>query len=164
MNNYLWSLTNSLSHKHGTSDPFEIAKKLCISINWLPLGTYPLGKVSHYGKIRFIILNDKLKRYDKKYFVLAHELGHFLLHGNLNKYEAFSCFTHNHLEVEANRFAEQLLFQFYIEQKKHIPLNWNVLEEVYGFPSIQYYFFYLLIIVKILTNKTLMHFKNRKKE
>lgn len=99
----------NLAKKHKTNDPFEIAKQKGILVLFEPLGK-TLGYYNRYKRISFIHINHSIDEALQK-FVCAHELGHAVLHQNANtpflKRNTF--FSTSKIEVEANKFAAELL-------------------------------------------------------
>jgi Predicted Zn peptidase len=99
----------NLIKKFDTNNPLEIAEQLNIMILYEDLENLN-GYYSCLLNRKFIHINNKLTKHMKK-FVIAHELGHALLHENNNtpfiKY--FSFININRLENEANIFAVNLL-------------------------------------------------------
>ncbi len=100
---------NSLIIRYKTSNIYELCDYLNINIKRDPLGStkgYFLNISGEY----FITLNTDLEEWEEP-VVLAHELGHALLHKDTN-----ICFLKNYtysntnkLENEANEFAAHLL-------------------------------------------------------
>lgn len=94
-----------------TNDPFQIANQLGIVVFVQPMGSYA-GMYKYLEHTRCIFLNSAYM--DNEIFfrvVMAHELGHAILHRKEN-----SCFMAHHTlmltsrsETEANRFAAYLL-------------------------------------------------------
>lgn len=68
--------------RYDTNNPFEIARERNIRILHQPLKT-TLGFYVRYRRIQSIILNDTLSEGMQR-FVCAHELGHSILHADLN--------------------------------------------------------------------------------
>lgn len=95
----------------GTDDPWKIAKMLGIHISILPLGNV-LGNYRYLKRIRWIFINeDILDNEALLRVVMAHELGHALMHRKEN-----CCFMAHHtllltsrIERQANQFAAHLL-------------------------------------------------------
>lgn len=95
----------------GTDDPWKIAKMLGIHIAILPLGNV-LGNYRYLKRIRWIFINeDILDNEALLRIVMAHELGHALMHRKEN-----CCFMAHHtllltsrIERQANQFAAHLL-------------------------------------------------------
>jgi Zn-dependent peptidase ImmA (M78 family) len=100
----------SLVRRYGTRDPFRIAEAMGITVVRVPLkgirGFYQCMK-----RCRFIYIADDLSGADAR-FVCAHELGHAMLHRGYNRIfmDAHTYFPTNRYEVEANRFAVDLLY------------------------------------------------------
>ena len=103
----------SLAKKFKTRDPFTIARELGIIIKYKYLSsTFPKGMFKKSLKRRFIILNmTRIIDENELRIVMAHELGHAVLHGNDSAF-----FLHDHtfysrgrFEKEANAFAAELL-------------------------------------------------------
>ena len=80
-----------------------------ISIHRCELGTIR-GYYSKKFRIKQIVLNCNLSEKDER-FVLAHELGHAIMHENLNTSFLMenTLFSKNKFEKEANTFAIELL-------------------------------------------------------
>ena len=108
MNRDIKKIALHLIKKYNTQNPFKIADALKIE--------YIIGPMGHYSgcyylkKHRCIFLNDELSENEKS-FVMAHELGHAILHRTENCY-----FIRNKtflstawIEREANTFAAELL-------------------------------------------------------
>ncbi len=73
------------------------------------------GRLATIGSKGIITVNDKIELPGKKRFIIAHELGHFELHKgnafNINCTDADfrRWYKGNHIEIEANFFAAELL-------------------------------------------------------
>ena len=91
------------------------------------------GYYTQIKRIKFILINSNLSELEKR-FVVAHELGHAILHSKIST----PCLMHLKnindikIEFEANKFAVQLLIDgshkdYYIEDKFKIM-------EYYGIP------------------------------
>ncbi|CUQ09953.1 Predicted Zn peptidase [Clostridium paraputrificum] len=107
-NDYIKRVIENLKNKYKTTCPFEITKDLGITLIVAPLGNV-WGMYKYIKRTKVIYLNESLNEYEKR-FVLAHELGHAVLHPkstcfftdtkNLNKIKK---------EHEANIFAANFL-------------------------------------------------------
>ena len=101
---------NSLVRKFGTRDPFRIAEALGMEVVRIPLsgirGFYQCMK-----RVKLIYSDSSLPDAEAR-FVCAHELGHVLLHRGYNRIfmDAHTYFPVNKYEIEANRFAVDLLY------------------------------------------------------
>lgn len=95
--------------KYGTNDPYSIADQMGIVIQRQDLGTVR-GFYHKAFRIRQIFLNENLNEREEL-FVTSHELGHAVLHPDSNTpfLKSNTYFSVNKLEVEANKFAVELL-------------------------------------------------------
>ena len=94
--------------KTGTTNPFDIADQLGILYQVCNLqfeGCYMFLK-NH----RYIFINENLPEYEQR-LVMAHELGHAILHRKENCYfiRNRTLLLNSKKEIEANRFAMELL-------------------------------------------------------
>jgi Zn-dependent peptidase ImmA (M78 family) len=99
----------SLCKRYDSRDPFEIARQKKILVLFEPLGTIR-GYYNHCYRQKFIHINEEVPR-EEQLFICAHELGHAILHPNANTPFLVSntFFCVNKLEIEANRFAADLI-------------------------------------------------------
>lgn len=104
------TIVNRLGNKYKTRDPFELASHLNISTYLWSLHKDVKGLYQSFKRNKFIYINDKLS-YSQQRIVLAHEIGHAVLHKELNVcfLEANTFFIKNRFETEANVFAAELL-------------------------------------------------------
>lgn len=94
--------------KFKTNDPFEIADRLGI--------LYQIGNIEFEGcymflkNHRYIFLNQNLLEHEMR-LVMAHELGHAILHRKENCYfiRNKTLLLNSKNEIEANKFAAELL-------------------------------------------------------
>lgn len=96
--------------KYETSNPYELADCLNTNIIECELHEEICGFYSLYKRNKFLVINSNLDDYYKK-FVVAHELGHSVLHPKMNtqflkEHTWLSVDRHEH---EANAFAVTLL-------------------------------------------------------
>ena len=93
---------------YGTRNPFELAEKMDIIITYADMKRYR-GLFLKPLDMPVIVISQNLPDYLAK-FVLAHEIGHSVLHSDLNAL-AFkdTLFSNNRHELDANRFAIYLL-------------------------------------------------------
>ena len=113
MANIYKSKVKSLTRKYGTRDPLTIAKEMGITIKLQHLNeNVPKGMFKKILKRKFIIINmTRITDNDDFNVVMAHELGHAVLHSS-----DASFFLHDHslynrgkFEYQANIFAAELL-------------------------------------------------------
>lgn len=94
----------------GSRCPFKIAKYLDIVV----CSTY-LADADGYWmeeqRVKGVLLNNELS-YDRQSLVLAHEIGHAVMHYDINTsfMRAYTHFSTDSFEVEANLFAFELIF------------------------------------------------------
>ncbi len=121
--------------KHGTTNPFEIAKRKNIIVLFEDLGN-TLGFYNTYKRFKFIHINNQINETIQR-FVCAHELGHAVLHPKANtpflRNQTF--FSVDRLEIEANTFAvELLLTDEMISAYKDTRLSIQEVAEAHGIP------------------------------
>ncbi|WP_242295077.1 ImmA/IrrE family metallo-endopeptidase [Bacillus cereus group sp. BfR-BA-01381] len=122
--------------KHGTTNPFEIAKRKDIIVLFEDLGN-TLGFYNTYKRFKFIHINNRINETTQR-FVCAHELGHALLHPKANtpflRNKTF--FSVDRLEIEANTFAVELLLpDEMISEYQDTNLSIQEIAEIYGIPE-----------------------------
>lgn len=98
-----------LTEKYGTSDPFELADALRITIIYEELGSIN-GYYNKPLRMKQIHINHNLNEHMQK-FTCAHELGHAILHPNASTpfLRSKTLLSIDKLEIEANQFAIELL-------------------------------------------------------
>ena len=96
-------------HKYGTRSPYELAERMGIIVQKNNLGAIRGYYFKKY-RIKQIILHNDLSESDER-FVLAHEIGHAVLHEDVNTpfLMGNTLFSKNKFEREANLFAIELL-------------------------------------------------------
>ena len=110
MNNYTIKVVEDLKKKYKTSDPFKLLDCLGITLIITSLGSIS-GMYKYIKRNKTIFLNNNLNEYERR-FVLAHEIGHAVMHTKS------SCFFNNtfnnklKMEYQANMFAAELLIDF----------------------------------------------------
>lgn len=129
---YIRDIVNSICCKYDTRDPFELADCLGIRINYCELGSIR-GFFVLKNRIKQVFLNYNLTDYEKR-FVLSHEIGHSLLHPDQNTmFLQNTFFSANRLEIEANRFAIELLMSDE-DIQEHWEYTLNEWSMFYGLP------------------------------
>lgn len=98
-----------IAERYNTNNPFEIARERNIRVLYEPMKT-TYGFYVRYRRFQNIILNDGLPE-EMQRFVCAHELGHSILHADLNvpKLTRYTMFSRDKFEMQANTFAVELL-------------------------------------------------------
>ncbi|WP_142414424.1 ImmA/IrrE family metallo-endopeptidase [Hathewaya massiliensis] len=99
-----------LVQKYGTRDPYKLANYLGINIEYRYYSDSTKGYFLKILRNKFIIINQNLTDHEKE-IVLAHELGHAILHHNkdIRFIREFTLFPTGRYENEANKFAAELL-------------------------------------------------------
>jgi Zn-dependent peptidase ImmA (M78 family) len=95
--------------KFETKNPFRIAKGLGVLVKTAGLGDYS-GCYMYLNRHKCIFLNDNLNESERR-LVMAHELGHAILHKDQNCYfiRNKTYLLCSRIEREANLFAVNLL-------------------------------------------------------
>lgn len=99
-----------LIRKHNTRNPEIIAKEAGISVEYKPYSNDTKGYFINIMNNKYIVVNENLDENNRR-IVLAHELGHAMLHGEENIYfiREHTMFSTGIYETEANKFAAELL-------------------------------------------------------
>jgi len=124
--------------KFGAKQPIEVADDHNIFVHYIPLGKNTYGIFNKTGSCIQIAINSNLSP-GKQEFVLAHELGHALMHHNIKQLHCtkYKIYSKDKLEYEANEFAIRLLwdeFTYYsIEDFCRIhELEKSVIKQMFG--------------------------------
>lgn len=98
-----------LTQKYNTSNPFELADALKISVYYENLGTIN-GYYNKPLRMKQIHINSTLDKHMAEY-TCAHELGHAILHPNASTpfLRSKTMISVDKMEIEANTFAVNLL-------------------------------------------------------
>ena len=103
------AVVEQIVNKYGTRSPYELADLMGINVIRQNLGTVN-GYFMELCGIKQIAINTNLDEYKERY-VLAHEIGHNVLHTGLN--EMFVRYNTNlstgKIERQADKFAMYLL-------------------------------------------------------
>lgn len=130
-------LANQLIKKYSTNDPFEIAAHKNIKTLFWNLHYEIKGFYKYIRRNKFIFINSALPDYCQR-FVCAHELGHALLHPKNNTpfMRESTLFSVDKIEVEANRFAVELLLpDEIIYDYKDSNLSIEEIASIFGIPK-----------------------------
>lgn len=100
---------NKLVLKYKTRDPFEMIKGMNVILVFYPLDGVR-GFYQYFQRNNIIYIDETLSDHDKA-FVLAHEIGHMILHKKSNAIfmDSRTQFRTSKYENEANKFAIELL-------------------------------------------------------
>lgn len=98
-----------LQKKYKTTNPFVIAKRKNIIVLHENLGK-TLGYCNTYKRQKIIHINENIEERES-FFVCAHELGHILMHPDVNTpfLKRNTLFSVDKIEREANTFAVEFL-------------------------------------------------------
>ncbi|WP_193063399.1 ImmA/IrrE family metallo-endopeptidase [Oceanobacillus oncorhynchi] len=101
---------SQLVEKYNTSDPFKLAEAMDIEIIYENLGK-SFGYFSRLYRTAIIHLNENLPL-EKQKSTCAHELGHIVLHPEINTafLKTNTYYPTSGIELEANEFMVELLF------------------------------------------------------
>lgn len=100
---------DKLVKKYKTRDPFEMIKGMNVILVFYPLEGVR-GFYQYFQRNNIIYIDETLSDHDKA-FVLAHEIGHMILHKKSNAIfmDSRTQFRTSKYENEANKFAIELL-------------------------------------------------------
>lgn len=112
---YICQKVNQTARKYRTADPWQLCRDLRITLLSCAMGDKAESCKGFYllqSRQQVIVINSDLSP-ELQRVILAHELGHALLHRKAAAHKAFSDFTlfdtASTLEYEANIFAAELL-------------------------------------------------------
>ncbi len=118
---HIATLCNSVIKETGTRNPFEVAEALDVRVQFCPDFQKLKGMYKVILHQPFIFLNGNLRRREARE-ILAHELGHHILHREMGEnsvvQDSFIMDMTLKPEYEANLFAAQLL----IDEKTFLSL------------------------------------------
>lgn len=131
-------IVDKLVKKYETRDPYILCQKLNINIVYKSFEGIK-GFYKKVLRVKYIVLNIGLDK-GSEISILAHELGHGVLHSNMNigfMKKNFR-FYNEILEKEANLFAAELLFSdeateeyFYLNDKNFV--DFEFLEKLFEY-------------------------------
>lgn len=103
-----------LVQKYETRDPLKLARYLNIHVVHKEYSPHTKGYYIKTIRNKFIVVNSTLDEYSQR-IVLAHELGHAILHSSEPIYfiREYTLFPVGPYEHEANKFAAELLIDDY---------------------------------------------------
>lgn len=102
-------LADRIARKYRSRDPFEIIQEMNAILIYTHLEGIR-GLYQYFQRNHIIYIDDGLPDREQR-FVCAHEMGHMLLHRKMNAVfmERHTFLNRNKFEIEANRFAMDLL-------------------------------------------------------
>ena len=118
---------DKLVHRYKTRDVYELIDKLDIILLKVPLHPSVNGMYQYFKRNKIIYLNNGLDSILERH-VLAHELGHAILHTktNITYLESNTFYSKEKIEIAANTFAAELLIEDSLfDEYKH-----NTIEEM----------------------------------
>ena len=103
------SKVDKLVRHYKTRDPFEMVKGMNVVLIYYPLAGVR-GFYQYFKRNNIIYIDDSLSDSEKR-FVLAHEIGHMILHKKSNAIfmDTRTCMKTSGYELEADMFAMHLL-------------------------------------------------------
>ncbi|MEK3698169.1 ImmA/IrrE family metallo-endopeptidase [Paenibacillus sp. LMG 31459] len=124
-----------LIKKYRTNDPFEIASQKNVLVLFELLGDM-LGYYNSSRRVQMIHINSTASQQDQR-FTCAHELGHVILHPNVNTpfLRRHTFYSVDRIEREANQFAVELLMpDELLYESKHEDFTVQEAGLIYGVP------------------------------
>ncbi|SDF04003.1 protein of unknown function [Thermoanaerobacter thermohydrosulfuricus] len=121
----IYKKVKHLIKEHETRDPQKIAEYLGINVVFKTYSVNTKGFFVKTLRNKFIVVNNRLGE-DERKIVLAHELGHAVLHSSapIHFIREYTLFPVGAYEEEANIFAAELLIEDTdIEELKHFPTS-----------------------------------------
>lgn len=134
---HICEIVEKLVRRYGTRNPYELADYLGIS-----LFHHDLGSINGYYykayRTKMIFLNCNLEpQSPEEKYVLAHEIGHAILHPNANTpfIRSSTYLSVDRMELEANKFAVELLVpnETIFEYMHHQGYTANQLSRLLGY-------------------------------
>lgn len=110
MNKLIKVVVSNLIKKYETNDIYELIDKMDIIFLRVPLDPSINGFYQYFKRNKIIYINSILSP-DIERHVLAHELGHAVLHPKSNSIylECNTFYSKDQFEIEANSFASEIL-------------------------------------------------------
>lgn len=111
MHSRIKKIVKALIIKYKTNNVYELAKCLGIILKIVPLGS-TAGSYLYIKRRKTIFINSNIIEYER-IIVLAHEIGHAILHKKTNCYfmQNKTLLLTSKIELEANIFAAEYLIK-----------------------------------------------------
>ncbi|WP_213996441.1 ImmA/IrrE family metallo-endopeptidase [Tepidanaerobacter syntrophicus] len=122
-----------LIQKFNTRNPAKIAKYINIHVKYTEYSYGTKGFFIKTLRNKFIIVNSTLDEESQR-IILAHELGHALLHYNepISIIREYTFFPIGPFEREANKFAAELLIP---DDELRLDLSISEMSQLFGLPE-----------------------------
>lgn len=126
-------VVNRVVEKYKTRNPYELADLMDIYVIKHELGKIKGYFLEIYG-VKQIILNSSLNYHDEM-LVLAHEIGHVVMHkANVSFWAKNTFLSEDKLELEANKFAVELLIPDNFLEENH-EYTTSQISKILGYPE-----------------------------
>ena len=126
-----------LLENYGTLNPFELCECLNIKILKSDLGNEIKGFFQRTPQgYELIHINSGIDEYEMKY-ICAHELGHAILHTSMSLgfFIENSMQVKNRYEIQADKFAAEILIDYEINDQGYSELNIEQISSTICVPS-----------------------------
>ena len=111
---YIASVVEELINKYDTRDPLELCKAMGIRVRYKDCENLLKAYFVTVSRIKNIVVNNRIHSTVQR-ILIAHELGHAVLHKEIalmHGFQEFELFdAHDPTEYEANLFAAELLIE-----------------------------------------------------
>ncbi|WP_342512843.1 ImmA/IrrE family metallo-endopeptidase [Sporosarcina sp. FSL K6-1522] len=134
---WIKAVVENLTRQYGTNDPFKLASLLNIHIVYWDLHHEIQGFYKYDRRNKYIVINSNLSSW-KQLYVLAHELGHSMMHPRVNTpfLREKTFLSVDRIEVEANTFAVELLLpDEALHEYKDSSLSISEVAGIHGVPE-----------------------------
>ncbi|ATW24123.1 ImmA/IrrE family metallo-endopeptidase [Candidatus Formimonas warabiya] len=124
-----------LVKKYETRDPAKIAQAIGVTIKYKSYSHHTKGYFINTLRNKFIVVNKNLPEFEQR-IVLAHELGHAILHSNRGTYmiREYTLFPKGIQENEANKFAAEFLI-YDIDKNMIKDMSCDQIAQYFGVPK-----------------------------
>ena len=124
---------NALCKKYGTRNPYKLIDEMGIILQYGEKMETVRGFYLYDSRIKLICISNNLPEYVER-FVVAHELGHSILHKQSSApFLQSTFFSKDRYEIEANKFASELIITD-LDLMEHWEYTIDELAMFYGLP------------------------------